>query len=94
MSDYRDPNDPMWRDTPYTSERGYGATWGWVAGAVFLVIVPAIALGVRNEPTHTASNDTAAHTTPAPTGGMKPTGPANPSMMPRPAPAPAPTPNQ
>jgi hypothetical protein len=89
MSDYRDPNDPMWRDTPYTaSERGYSATWGWVAGAVFLVIVLAIALGVRNEPTHTAANDTAptAHVTPAP----KPASPANPSVMARPAPVPAP----
>jgi hypothetical protein len=95
MSDYRDPNDPMWRDTPYTAnDRGYSATWGWVAGAVFLVIVLAIALGVRNEPTHTASNDTApsAHVTPAPSGAMKPASPATPSLMPRPAPAPAPTP--
>ena len=92
MSDYRDPNDPMWRDTPYTArERGYSATWGWVAGAVFLVIVLAIALGVRNEPTQTASNDPAAHTTPAPSSAMKPVSPANPSMA-RPAPAPAPTP--
>jgi hypothetical protein len=94
MSDYRDPNDPLWRDTYYAADRrGYNA-WGWIAGAAFLVIVLAIALGVRNEPTHTAANDTAptAHTTPAPSGAMKPTGPASPSVMPRPAPAPAPTP--
>ena len=53
MSDYRDPNDPMWRSTPYTAdERGYNATWGWIAGAVFLVIVLAIAFGVAtNRPT-------------------------------------------
>ena len=92
MSDYRDPNDPMWRNTPYTADqRGYNAPWGWVAGAVFLVIVLAIAFGVRNEPTHTASNDTAPSAHVAPPPAMNPASPANPSMA-RPAPVPAPTP--
>ena len=92
MSDYRDPNDPMWRNTPYTADqRGYNATWGWVAGAVFLVIVLAIAFGVRNEPTHTASNDPAPSAHVAPPPAINPASPANPSMA-RPAPVPAPTP--
>ncbi len=92
MSDYRDPNDPMWRDTPYTDGRGYNASWGWVAAAVFLVIVLAIAFGVRNEPTHTASNDTTQTTrmAPPPAGTPNPgiSSPANPSLTPRPVPAP------
>ena len=93
MSNYRDPNDPMWRNTPYAADdRGNGATWGWVAAAVFIVIVLAIAFGVRNEPTHTASNDAAPSARMAPAAPMKPASPANPSLTPRPAPAPAPTP--
>ena len=36
MSDYRDPNDPMYRYEP--ADRT-GMSWGWIAGAVFLVIV-------------------------------------------------------
>jgi len=94
MSDYRDPNDPLWRSTPYTADgRGYGAGWGWAAAAVFVIIVLAIALGVRNEPMHTASNDATQTTRTAPPAtnpGIA--SPANPSMMPRPAPVPAPTP--
>jgi hypothetical protein len=93
MSDYRDPNEPMWRNTPYTADRrSYNATWGWVAGAVFLVIVLAIAFGVRNEPTHTASNDAAPSARMAPARPMNPAGPANPSLRPAPVPAPIPAP--
>jgi hypothetical protein len=93
MSDYRDPNDPMWRSTSYTADqRSYNATWGWIAGAVFLVIVLAIAFGVRNEPTHTASNDTAPSARMAPPPAINPASPANPSLTQRPAPTPAPTP--
>ena len=48
MSDYRDPNDPMYGYEP--ADRT-GMSWGWIAGAVFLVIVLAVALGVGHEPT-------------------------------------------
>jgi hypothetical protein len=97
MSDYRDPNDPLRHSTPYTDEwRGSNAGWGWVAAAVFAVIVLAIAFGIRNEPTHTASNDATQTTRMAPPPATNPgiASPANPAMMPRPAPVPAPTPGQ
>jgi hypothetical protein len=57
MSDYRDPNDPMWRNTSFEPQvNRYG--YGWVAGAaVFLVVVLAVAFGIRNGTIHTASND-------------------------------------
>ena len=56
MSDYRDPNDPMYGNTGYEpADRRDGTSWGWIAGAVFLVIVLALAFGValrrlKNEP--------------------------------------------
>jgi hypothetical protein len=58
MSDYRDPNDPMWRNTTYDPDtRGSGTSWGWIAAALFLVVVLAIVFGVKHEPTQTASNE-------------------------------------
>ena len=58
MSDYRDPNDPMHRNMGYEpAERGTGTSWGWIAGAVFLVIVLALAFGVGHEPSRVASNN-------------------------------------
>jgi hypothetical protein len=57
MSDYRDPNDPMFRNAGYEpAERNSGTSWGWIAGAVFLVIVLALAFGVGHEPSRVASN--------------------------------------
>jgi hypothetical protein len=58
MSDYRDPNDPMYRNTGYEpAGRGTGINWGWIAGAMFLVIVLALAFGVGHEPSRVASNN-------------------------------------
>ena len=53
MSDYRDPNDPMYRNTGYEpAERTTGTSWGWIAGAAFLVVVLALGFrrGTRAEP--------------------------------------------
>ena len=49
MSDYRDPNDPMYG---YEPADGTGI-WGWIAGAAGLVIilVVGLALGVGHGPT-------------------------------------------
>ncbi len=60
MSDYRNseygyrndepPYDPVARDM--------NATWGWIAAAVFIVVVLAVAFGVGHQPgQRTASND-------------------------------------
>jgi cell division protein FtsN len=84
MSDYRNSeyeyrNDPLRRDPAYDPDaRAMNATWGWIAAAVFIVVVLAVAFGIGHEPgqTNTASNDV----TPAPMSRMAP--PANPAPPP------------
>jgi hypothetical protein len=84
MSDYRDPNDPMYRNMGYEpAERGTGTSWGWIAGAVFLVIVLALAFGVGHEPTRVASN----HASPPQTSAPAPN--TMPGLTPPPAQAPS-----
>ena len=47
--DYR--NDPLRRDPAYDPDaRAMNATWGWIAAAVFLVVVLAVAFGIGHEP--------------------------------------------
>jgi hypothetical protein len=89
MSDYRDPNDPMYGNTGYEPADRTGTSWGWIAGAVFLVIVLALAFGVGHEPSRVASNDAAPPQATAPTspGGQ-------PSTMPGLAPPPQQAPNR
>jgi hypothetical protein len=92
MSDYRnfdnrDPNDPVRPDAPYFPDaRASNATWGWVAAAVFVVVILAVAFGIGHRPDqiNTASNDT---TPPAVTHMPPPTlAPApNPTIAPAPA---------
>ena len=63
MSDYRDPNDPMYGYEP--ADRTMG--WGWIVGAAFLVImILAVAFGVGHEPTRVASNNATLPQTTAP----------------------------
>ena len=67
MSDYRNSefdyqNDPLRRAPAYDPDaRAMNATWGWIAAAVFIVVVLAVAFGIGHEPnqsgTNTASND-------------------------------------
>ena len=90
MSDYRDPNDPMYGNLGYEpSDRRSNSGWGWIAAALFLVIVLAIGFGVAHEPTRVASNDSppaATHMTPPAT--------TNPGSLPGLAPPPAPAPSR
>ena len=84
--DYRDPNDPLRRDAPSSAgARAMNATWGWIAAAVFLVVVLAVAFGIGHQPSqmNTASNDTA----PPAATHMTP-----PSFAPAPNPTTAPAP--
>ncbi len=103
MSDYRNSdydyrNDPLRRDPAYDPDaRAMNATWGWIAAAVFIVVVLAVAFGIGHQPnqsgTNTASNDV---TPPAATRMAPPLSPAPPAKTIPPAatPAPvAPTPN-
>ena len=57
MSDYRDPNDPMFGNRGYEACRPHQHELGVIAGAVFLVIVLALAFGVGHEPSRVASNN-------------------------------------
>ena len=83
MSDYRDPNDPIYGYEP--ADRT--GSWGWIAGATGLVIilVLGLALGVGHEPTRVASNNA----TPSQT-----TAPAAPPMVPTLTPPPSQVPNR
>ncbi len=78
MSDYRDPNDPMYGNTGFEPADGRdGSSWGWIAGALFLVVVLALAFGVGHEPSRVASNDVAppqimSPATPSPMPGLTP----------------------
>jgi hypothetical protein len=86
MSDYRNPDDPMWRNASYDPQaRIETAAWGWIAAAVFLVVVLAVAFGVQHEP----SQRTAA-TTPPVANGLAPPPASAPSTGPM-APLIAPT---
>jgi hypothetical protein len=94
-SDYRNPNDPLRRDAPYDPDaRAMNATWGWIAAAIFLVVVLAVAFGIGHQPGqfNTASNDAtppAAHMAPPPVTmapnpavtnpGVSPTAPVTPT---------------
>ena len=64
MSDYRDPNDPMYGYEP--ADRT--GNWGWIAGAAGLVIilVLGLALGMGHGPTRVASNNATPPQTTAP----------------------------
>ena len=51
MSDYRNPNDPFQRDSPYDlNARTDNAASGWIAGGVLLAIVIGVALGIGHMP--------------------------------------------
>ncbi len=83
MSDFRDPNDPLRRDQmmqnlPPDDSMSSNATWGWVAAAIFAVVVLFLAFTAGREGTQTASSNGSASppastTTPSPT---PPTGPS------------------
>jgi hypothetical protein len=98
MSDFRNSefdyrNDPMRRDPVYDPDaRAMNATWGWIAAAVFIVVVLAVAFGIGHGPnqsgTNTASNDVMP---PAATRMAPPLRPATPAPT-TPAPT-TPTPN-
>jgi cell division protein FtsN len=95
-SDYRNPDYPLRRDAPYDPDaRAMNATWGWIAAAVFLVVVLAVAFGIGHQPGqfNTASNDTppAAHMAPPPVTMAPNPAVTNPVVSPTPAPV-TPTP--
>lgn len=80
MSDYRNSDYQHRDEQPYDPvARDMNATWGWIAAAVFIVIVLAVAFGIGHQPgsTSTASNDVTppAATRMAPPPSMQPIAP-------------------
>jgi len=99
--DYRNPDDPFRADANLDPNvRAPSAAWGWVAAAVFLVIVLAVAFGFGHKPgqlgTNTAANNISppamTHMSPGtltpPTATPAPTTPTPPAATPA-TPAPA-----
>jgi hypothetical protein len=99
MSDYRNSDfDPLNPDDPYRRNdmmdpdvRAANAIWGWVAAAVFAIVVLAVVFGMAHQPgqvgTNTASNDITAP--PAATRMAPPvTSPLAPPISPAPNAAP------
>jgi len=92
MSDYRNSTDPLRHDMRYDADaRSTNAAWGWIAGAVFLVVVLALAFGIGHTPNqdndrvaNNMSPPAATRSTPAPA----PSGPGSPTFAPTPTPAP------
>jgi hypothetical protein len=76
MTDYRDPNDPFYRNAVDEAPQDKNNRGGIIAGVLFLLIVAGLALGVGHEPGQVASND-ATPATPPPPGNltMVPTSP-------------------
>src|SRR6202035_1664302 len=97
MSDYRNSefdyrNDPLRRDPAYDPDaRAMNATWGWIAAAVFIVVVLAVAFGIGHEPNQSGTNTAANDVTPPAATRMAPPLTAGPTAA-TPAPA-ALTPN-
>jgi hypothetical protein len=97
MSDYRNPNDPLQRDSPYDLNARIGnVASGWVAGGVFLVIVIGLAFGIGHMPNQANHNTNVNN---APPSTVQPSGPAGRTYSPTPmspiqAPAQTPAPAQ
>jgi hypothetical protein len=83
MSDYRNPNDPMQRDSPYDlNARTGNAASGWIAGGVLLVIIIGLLFGVGHMPNQ--DNNKTANNIPPPATQLAPSGPATRTYSPTP----------
>ena len=87
MSDFRNPNDPMWQGGDYRpAGRSYGSGWGWLAGAVVVIVLIAIVFGAGHGPTRTAMNQnrpTAGNLAAPPAPAPRAANPASPGLTPR-----------
>jgi hypothetical protein len=89
MSDYRNPNpnDPLPGYSRFDPDaRSANAAWGWIAGAVFLVVLLALAFGIGHQPNQ-GDTDRMANNVPPPAASHRaspPSGPASPTFAPAP----------
>ena len=98
---YQDPNDPLNRDRmqnlPPDDSMASNATWGWVAAAIFAVVVLFLAFTTGREDTQTAANrdmSTPATRTMPSTSGAATNSPAAPPTSPAPSSAPSSAPSR
>jgi hypothetical protein len=56
MSEFRNPNDPIGRDSPYDLNASQGGAWTWIASAVLVVVLVALAFGINHTPNNTGPN--------------------------------------
>lgn len=82
MSEFRNPNDPLGRDSPYDLNAREGKAWTWIAGAILVVILVALAFGINH--TNTAGPNFAANNTPALNQTPPPSNPASRAFTPSP----------
>jgi hypothetical protein len=94
--DYRDPDDPLRSDAKFDPDASAAnAAWGWIAAAVFVVVVLAVAFGIGHQPGQTGINTASNDVTPPAATRMAPpaaTRMGPPAMSPAPI-TPVPTPN-
>jgi hypothetical protein len=91
--DYRNPEDPLHRDSAYDPNvRRGNSAWGWVAAAVFVAIVLAVVFGMGHQPNQNGTNTAANETRPPATQSAPPSGTTTPAPA-NPAPPIAPAPN-
>lgn len=83
MTDYRDPNSRLDLDRR-DDMRSSNSMWGWIAGAVFLVLVLAVIFGLGGNDSRTATNTSSPPAATTGSGGSSPAAPARPAT---PAPA-------
>ena len=80
--DFRNPDEPFRNDPNVRTSR---AASGWIAAAVFLVIVLAVALGAGHKPGQRGTNIAANNMAPPPAAHIAPTTVPPPSATPAPA---------
>lgn len=84
MSDYRNPNDALQRNSPCDLNARTGNTAsGWIAGGVFLVIVIGLVFGIGHMPNQ-ANHSTTVNNAPPPMLQPAPSGPAGRTYSPTP----------
>jgi hypothetical protein len=87
MTDFRDPNyrEPNRFEMDRRADMGSsGSMWGWIAGAVFLVLVLAVIFGLGGNDSRTAGTNTGSPPA-ATTGSGAPSGPTPPAAPSQPS---------
>jgi hypothetical protein len=100
MPDYHNPDDPFYQtsDDPLRRDVGFNpdsgptnVVWGWVAAALFMVVILTVAFGIGHQPGQTGTNTASNEVTPPAASRMAP--PVTTTVPVTPAPPISPAPN-